>query len=651
MDLVLDQKQLTDTEKQQINKQVKAELIDHLYAGCLPGTIIGIIVSIALFLNYYTYTPTGLLIAWLVFFNVMMIVLTSLYFIYQRYKTELQSLVWEWAYSILMSGCALAWVPAIFLIPADKTRQYLALVALFLATTGYAMGTIGQFYLCVITLNIILLPVIVWCFLNGGIFYNIVGAYAVLYMAFMLGINFRSTKWFVDSLKLKLENTLVSYQANHDILTNLPNQRMLPRFLKAAIQAVETKNEVFAFISFSLNRMEMLSDSAGLQAANAIIQSVTVRLKKLAEHETHINKINYFICISRKDTFNIILYPLDLDELPNHIKSLLSILDEPFYFEQNAVKLTASLGISLFPKDGGNPQSLLSNADAAMLKAKQFGGNRVEYYRREINAQVSDQVEMEHNLYKALENHEFCLFYQPIVSLPEGRLAGMEALIRWMHPIRGLVSPNKFIPLAEETGLIIPIGKWVIEEACRQTKIWHEMGYTHLKVAVNLAEKQLREENFIRTLLNILKTSQFDPNFIELEITETAILDESVMSVIKELKKMGFYLAVDDFGTGYSGLSYLKRFSIDKLKIDQSFIRDIPSNNDSIAIVSAILAMAKELRLKTLAEGVETSEQLKFLIAKGCNFAQGYYFSKPLEAEVFLQLLKKNHSLIEAFEV
>lgn len=220
----------------------------------------------------------------------------------------------------------------------------------------------------------------------------------------------------------------------------------------------------------------------------------------------------------------------------------------------------------------------------------------------------------------------------------------MEALLRWPHPEQGLISPMHFIPVAEETGLIIPIGEWVLHEACMQTRIWHQMGFYNLKVAVNLSEKQLRDASIIDTVKRILVMTGFDPHFLELEITETAILDESVISTIKEFKRMGLSLAVDDFGTGYSGLSYLKRFSIDKLKIDQSFIRDIPQNNDSMTIVSAIIAMAKELNLLTLAEGVETNDQLQFLIEKNCDYAQGYFFSKPLAAQFFTQLLLSQHT-------
>jgi len=640
MDIVSDHKQISADEKRQIATQVKADLVDHLYQGCLPGTITGIVVSVALFIDFYGYTQTSYLIAWLTVFNLMMFALSILFFVYKKNLSQKMNLDrWELAYSVAMCGCALVWVPSILLMPVDTTRQYLALIALFLATTGYSTGTIGQFKLCVVCLNIILVPLTIWCFVKGGIFYNVVGVYSLIYMFFLMGINHRSTQWFKESLKLKIENTLVSYQANHDLLTNLPNQRLIPQFIESAIEFAVQSNQTFAVICFSLNRMEMINDSFGLQAGDSVTQSVAKRLTDLSTEMARLqDETRYVITISRKDTFNIIMIPIKADEIKSKVNSLFSILDEPFYLEQRGVKLTASIGVSVYDQDGKDSQTLLINADSAMLQAKQFGGNFVEFYRKEINEQMPKQVELETDLYRALKNNELVLYYQPLMDLKNHTLSGMEALIRWKHPTLGFISPGQFIPLAEETGFIIQIGEWVIYEACRQTKIWHDMGFK-VKVAVNLAGKQLLQDNIVEIVKSALTETGFDSRYLELEITETAILNEKVIAIIKQFKEMGIALAVDDFGTGYSGLSYLKRIDVDKLKIDQSFIRDIPDNNDSITIVSAIIAMSKELNIKVLAEGVETLDQLNFLRAKGCEFIQGYYFSKPLDADKFTKLL------------
>jgi diguanylate cyclase (GGDEF)-like protein len=645
MESVISEKQISTEERAQVNRQVKAELIEHLYQGCLPGTICGVPVGIAIFVDFYKHTPTYPLIAWFAVYNLGLFALTTLFFAYTRYKNKINADSWLLAYSINMSICASLWGVCVFLIPADNLlRQYFAFIALFLLTPGYATGTIGQFRLCVFTLSLIIIPLITWNLMRGEFFYNLVGAFSTIYLVFLCGINRRSTQWFIDSLKLKLENALVSYQANHDLLTQLPNQRLLPQYIESAINAVKNSQETFAIVCFSLNRMEIINDSLGLQAGDAIIQSVTHRLNTFAAQsaKTKEEKTRYIMTISRKDTFNIVVSPLVIEEAEAKIKALFSVLDEPFYLEKRRVKLTASLGISLYRKDGEDMQALLINADAAMLKAKQAGSNRLEFYRAEINAQLPKQLQLETDLHAAIKNNEFEVYYQPLIDLKINQISGMEALIRWKHPQQGFISPINFIPLAEETGLIVPMGEWVLREACAQTRLWHQMGFSSLKVAVNLAEKQLRQENLLDIIDTILTTTDLNPRFLELEITETAILDEAITNLLKEFKKRGLSLSVDDFGTGYSGLSYLKRFAIDKLKIDQSFVRDIPASSDSITIVSAIIAMAKELGVNVLAEGVETEEQLEFLRKKGCNYIQGYYFSKPVDVNAFTQLLLKS---------
>lgn len=637
-------KQISEEEKNQISKQVQADLVEHLYEGCLPGTFTGIGASIAFFLMFYGYTSTPILLIWVVIFDIMMCLLTTLYFFYRRYKKKWSASFWERSYTVVMALCALSWTPLVFLMPDDQTRQFLAMLVVFMVTTGYAMGTIGQFYLCVLTLTLIILPATIWNFYHGGIFHNLIALFSILYTLFMFGTNLRSTRWFKDSIKLKLENTLVSYQANHDILTDLPNQRVLPKYLDSAIKYSKETNTSFALISFSLNRLEIITDSLGHEASDLIMISVTQRLKEY--FALNYTTMKHALTISRKDTFNIVIGPLkNSEEAEAKAKDMLSVLDETFYLEPKGVKMTASIGISLYPQDTTTPSMLLVNAEVAMLKAKHFGGNCVELYREEIKSTLPRQVELEADLHEALRNNQFLVYYQPLMDIRTNKICGAEALIRWKHPQHGLIPPIHFIPLAEETGLIVPIGEWVLREACKQTRKWHDMGYSSFRIAVNLAEKQFRQKNITALISEVLKSTGLESRFLELELTETAILDEKITTLVKEFKELGVSLAVDDFGTGYSGLSYLKRFEIDKLKIDQSFIRDIPGNSESITIVKAILAMAKELHVKVLAEGVETLEQLEFLKMEGCDFAQGYYYSKPVEASLFEELLVKYRSL------
>lgn len=650
IDLVENKKYISSQERAQINQQVQADLIDHLYEGCLPGTISGIPVGIAVLLDFYNYTPTYLLAIWAIFYTLGLTALTALYFIYTKYKEKLALNKWLYIYGITMCYCACLWGISVLLIPDNLTRQFFAFIAIYLIATGYAMGSIGVFELCLLTLAIILIPLITWCFIKGGFFYYLVGSYTIVFCGFISAINFRSTTWFKDSLKLKLENTLVSYQANHDVLTDLPNQRLLPQYIDSAIAVAKNDKTMFALLCFSLNRMEIINDSLGHQAGESIIQSVAERLKTLLNRmQITYPGFRYILLISRTDTFNLLLMPIHPEDYSKYIKVIFNVLDDPFYLEPNAVKLTASIGVSFYPKDGKDSKSLVVNAEAAMLTAKQFGGNRLELYREEINAQIPKKFEIENDLHNALKNNEFIVYYQPLIDFKSNEICGMEALIRWAHPVHGFISPLNFIPVAEETGLIIPIGEWVLQEACKQTFLWHQIGFSHLKVAVNLAGKQLRDENIIHIVQRTLALTGLKAESLEMEITETAILDESIVGTLKKIKKIGLNLAVDDFGTGYSGLSYLKRFAIDKLKIDQSFIKDMPANNESITIVSAILAMAKEMKLKVLAEGVETEEQFLFLKEKGCDYAQGYYFSKPLPAAEFTKFLmthKKNESAI-----
>lgn len=648
MSLTKVEKQITGEERAQVDKQVKIELIEHLYRGCLPGTISGIPVGIAIFIDFYNHTPFHYLLPWYIFYNVSLLMLTIMYFAYQKYQKKYSPDFWLKIYSTGMIVCATTWGMSVFLIPDDIIRQYFAFIALFLISTGYATGTIGQFRLCLATLAIIVIPLIIWCLLKASFFYYLVGFFSAIYIFFMTGINKRSTIWFKDSLKLKLENSLVSYQANHDILTELPNQRLLIQLIDNAIEESSSSAKHFALVCFSLNRIEMINDSLGHHAGDAIIKACASRLQDLAQsffpNQDATQK--FIVTISRKDTFNLLILPFSTND-SILLNKFFSILDEPFYLQQQGVKMTASIGVAIYPSDANSSTLLFTNADAAMLRAKQYGGNRIEFYRKEINEQLPKQLEIESGLHEAIARHQFEVFYQPLVEARTNKIVGSEALIRWKHPERGYVSPINFIPLAEETGLIVPIGTWVLEEACRQNHEWQLMGFSNLKVAVNLAGKQIQEDNIVDIVKDILGKLDYNPRLLELEITETAILDESVMSKIKQFSEMGVGLAVDDFGTGYSGLSYLKRFSIDKLKIDQSFVRDIPHNKDSIAIVSAIIAMAKELNLKTLAEGVEEIEQLEFLRQKGCDFIQGYYYSKPVTADEFTTRLLQNNGIIE----
>jgi diguanylate cyclase len=308
----------------------------------------------------------------------------------------------------------------------------------------------------------------------------------------------------------------------------------------------------------------------------------------------------------------------------------------------HSLHVAASIGISTYPEDGSDAETLMKNADTAMYQAKEKGRNNYQFFKQEMNLRAVNRQSLEGGLRDALECNQFVLHYQPKIDLTTGAISGVEALVRWMHPTLGLVPPLEFLPIAEDCGLILPIGRWVLREACRQVQEWIASGLRVAPVAVNVSSLEFRSDGFLENIRAVLKDTGLDPRYLELELTETVLMQhaESTLLVLSSLKSLGVQLAVDDFGTGYSSLSYLKRFPIDSLKIDQSFVRDIAADSDDVPIVRAVITMAKSLRQRVVGEGVEKEEQMVFLQAHGCDEAQGYYFSMPLPAEHFAKLLK-----------
>jgi EAL domain-containing protein (putative c-di-GMP-specific phosphodiesterase class I) len=317
------------------------------------------------------------------------------------------------------------------------------------------------------------------------------------------------------------------------------------------------------------------------------------------------------------------------------LQRILATVAEPLWIEEQEFHLTCSIGVSLFPRDGLDADTLLKNAGTATHRTKELGRNAFQFYGPEMDARTNERLLLEGKLRRAIEQDELFLHYQPQIDLHTGTIVGVEALLRWKHPDLGLVSPGRFIPIAEETGLIVPIGEWVLRTACTQNKKWQDEGLPAFSVAVNLSARQFRQKDVAQRVAKVLQDTGLAAGFLELELTESLVMHntESVIGTLKELNGMGLQLAIDDFGTGYSSLSYLKRFPVDRLKIDQSFVRDIASDPDDAAIAQSIIALGHSLDLKVIAEGVETAEQLAFLKNARCDEAQGYYFSKPIPAE------------------
>jgi diguanylate cyclase (GGDEF)-like protein len=419
--------------------------------------------------------------------------------------------------------------------------------------------------------------------------------------------------------------------AFHDDLTGLPNRMMLSQSLDEALARHRGAGLRLAILFMDLNRFKVINDSLGHEVGDALLRQVAERLQAKTRKCDTVARVG-------GDKFAVLTENHEnLTDISAFSQRLVEALSAPYVLGRNECQVTSSIGISVFPTDGYDSQALLKAADVAMYRAKAAGRNNYLYYSPSMNVHTLERLELESDLSHALERGEFLLHYQAKVDTMTGLITGTEALLRWMHPIRGLVPMIDVIPLAEETGLIVPIGEWVLATACAQNKAWQDQGLTKLSVAVNLSVRQFADPLLLTKLTRIIHASGLDPSSLELEITESMVMShgESAVAVLEKLKSIGVQIAIDDFGTGYSSLAYLKRFPIDTLKIDRSFIRDIPADSGDKKITRAIIAMAHSLKLKVVAEGVETADQLKFLRAEHCDAVQGYFLYRPLpEAEM-----------------
>ncbi|HEY9729177.1 MAG TPA: bifunctional diguanylate cyclase/phosphodiesterase, partial [Chroococcales cyanobacterium] len=384
-----------------------------------------------------------------------------------------------------------------------------------------------------------------------------------------------------------------------------------------------------------------ITDNLGHGVGDLLIKAVAERLTACVGPQDVVARLN-------SDRFAIILAtPQHKKEAGNVAEIILERLSQTFSLAGQEIFITASVGIALYPRDGNEIEVLLNHANTAMTKASQQGGDQYQFYSAAFNVGSSDRLSLQSELRHALEREELQVYYQPQVSLQTGEIIGTEALLRWLHPERGLVSPTKFIPIAEETGLIIPIGEWVLQTACKQTKLWQNSGFASLQVSVNLSSRQFSQIDLRKQLVQILMETGLDPKYIEVELTESMLVQNTEVAIrrLNALKSLGVKIAIDDFGTGYSSLSYLQQFPFDILKIDRCFIQDITNNPHNAAITKAIIEMAKSLNLKLIAEGVETPEELSFICRQDCDAMQGYLFSRPLPTPEFSQLLKARKRL------
>ncbi|MGC2061854.1 MAG: EAL domain-containing protein [Thermodesulfovibrionales bacterium] len=436
--------------------------------------------------------------------------------------------------------------------------------------------------------------------------------------------------------------------AYYDSLTGLPNRVLFRDRLGQAMIRTQYSKKNLAIMFLDIDYFKRINDTLGHNIGDLLLQGVAERLSSCLRKTDSLSREvsdSEEATIARMggDEFTILINdvckPYDLSYVAQRICDFLS---RPFEIGSHEIFITASIGITIYPIDGDNVDTLMKNADTAMYHAKDKGRNNYQFYTDSMNAAAIERFTMTNQIRKALHGNEFRLYYQPQLDTKSEKIIGVEALVRWIHPERGLVMPNSFIPIAEETSLIVPVGEWILQTACAQNRIWQALGFSPIRVAVNISSVQFRQKNFVETVSRILAETGLDPRLLELELTESLIMEnaESSVIVLAELRDLGIRLSIDDFGTGYSSLSYLKRFPINTLKIDKTFIRDVDKDSDSGAIVKAIIAMAHNLNLELIAEGVETGQELAFLQEYNCYHIQGFWFCHPLSADGLTEFLQ-----------
>jgi diguanylate cyclase (GGDEF)-like protein/PAS domain S-box-containing protein len=427
----------------------------------------------------------------------------------------------------------------------------------------------------------------------------------------------------------------MTHSAQHDFLTGMPNRMLLNDRVNQAIAWAQRNSKKVAVLFLDLDGFKHINDSLGHPTGDKLLQSIAKRL---------VDCVRGSDTVSRQggDEFVVLLTEVSQSEdAAVTARRMLQTVAEAHSVDQHDLHVTTSIGVSVFPDDGMDAETLIKNADTAMYQAKENGRQSYQFFKPAMNVRAVERQSIEESLRRALEREEFLVHYQPKVNLRTGDISGAEALIRWNHPTRGMVPPGDFIPIAEDCGLILPIGNWILREACKQARTWMDAGLPLTTMAVNISAMEFRDDDFLNGVFKILEETGLDPRSLELELTESVLMKraESTQSILKTLRASGVQLAVDDFGTGYSSLSYLRKFPIDALKIDQSFIRQITTAPDETTIVTAVISMGRSLKLRVIAEGVESQEELAFLQAHQCDEAQGYYFSRPVLPEQFAKLL------------
>ena len=439
-----------------------------------------------------------------------------------------------------------------------------------------------------------------------------------------------------DITERKIAEDTINFQAYHDLLTNLPNRALLRDRLSLAITQAKREDEMLAVMFLDLDRFKNINDSLGHVVGDELLQQVSTRLKGCIREGDTLARFG-------GDEFTLLLPKIakgneDVSKIAEKINE---VLKNPFVVDNNELYVSASIGIAIYPRDGTDMDSLIKHADIAMYNVKDTGKNNYRFYSTDMTTPYFQNLSLETGIHKALENDEFHLMYQPQINIKTGEIVGVEALLRWDHPELGSITPAEFIPFAEETGMIVEIGHWVLRNACAQLKHWRDLGLPEIRMSINMSARQLAEKTIVKHISGLLRDYAIPGHCLEIEITENTIMSDmdSVIHKLKALSKKGVYIAIDDFGTGYSSLSYLHKLPIQTLKIDRAFIKEANMKHTGNSIINTIVAMARGLKLNVIAEGVETQQQLDYLVEIGCSEAQGFLFGKPLTADIITQLL------------
>jgi len=681
---------LSFAEQSEIENKIDYEIVSGHYKMLTIGAVANAIGGLVYVLVMFHYCKAHTLFAWY-----LVLILTSLIDIlwawnYRSNNITLQELKnWRKGFLVIVAMLGLTWGSiGVLFVSLNNHEQIITYTFLLAVLICFAFSTSMDFTVAVVSIACILMPTITTSIAAG--ITNLFGTtgeeygfdFAIGFAFTVLGVFILVASYFGDTIvrkffRLSFENmlfskkvknmnkiledkvkertielehslTLVNFQATHDLLTELPNARQLITNLEEAIENAARNKSKFAVACFSLNGLQLLHEGLGPDIVDNIIKRVAQRFKNMfMNDQLHGNGANYQITLARRDDFIIIMQPItNTEDAEAKASALFSLLNEPIGISNQTLTLTASIGVSVFPIDSIDVNTLIMHAGAAKMRATLIGGNSVCVYQAKDHANLFRQIDIENQLSTALKNNEFVLEYQPIIDLKTGKICCAEALLRWVNPKLGSLAPDEFIHIIEANGMIIPVGNWILQTACKQTAAWHKNGFNTMKVSINLSYKQLQQKDIVKVLTQILEKTKVDPKSIEFELLERqAFLSESI-PLIKQIKSLGISLAIDDFGTGYSALSSLKLFEIDKIKIDKSFIQDISSSSDSRNIVINTISLAKSMNATVVAEGVETAEQAIFLKEHGCDQAQGYYFSPPVPVNAILGLLKTSRFVI-----